>query len=221
MAAAAGAAPPRTGCYSRCVRIERSYIVVASATAAEGLISFLVPPYLDSVHFPVGIIGVLVASGALASLASRVPARAAVPRAARAGAAGRLDADRDGGGRATALCSRAAGVCGAALAGRLLLWRGDDGEPGALHRFYSDGARPQQRDGLFLGRAGDGLHDRQRAGGLLGRSAGLPVGVHAGRGELPDRRDRGRDTAAAARGRGAGPGRPRRAGRDAGRRCAC
>ncbi len=56
------------------MRIERSYIAVASATAAEGLISFLVPPYLDSVHFPVGIIGVLVASGALAALASRVPA---------------------------------------------------------------------------------------------------------------------------------------------------
>ena len=56
------------------MRIERSYVVVAASTAAEGLVSFLVPPYLDSVHFPVGIIGVLVATGALASLASRVPA---------------------------------------------------------------------------------------------------------------------------------------------------
>ncbi len=56
------------------MRIERSYVVVSASTAAEGLVSFLVPPYLDSVHFPVGIIGVLVASGALAALASRVPA---------------------------------------------------------------------------------------------------------------------------------------------------
>jgi DHA1 family multidrug resistance protein-like MFS transporter len=56
------------------VKIERSYVVVAASTAAEGLVSFLVPPYLDSVHFPVGIIGILVATGALASLASRVPA---------------------------------------------------------------------------------------------------------------------------------------------------
>jgi MFS family permease len=56
------------------VKIERGYVVVAASTAAEGLVSFLVPPYLDSVHFPVGIIGILVATGALASLASRVPA---------------------------------------------------------------------------------------------------------------------------------------------------
>jgi predicted MFS family arabinose efflux permease len=56
------------------VRLERSYVVVGAATAGEGLVSFLVPPYLDSVHFPVGIIGILVATGALASLASRVPA---------------------------------------------------------------------------------------------------------------------------------------------------
>jgi MFS family permease len=48
--------------------------VVAAATAGEGLVHFLVPPYLDSVHFPVGVIGVLVATGALAALASRVPA---------------------------------------------------------------------------------------------------------------------------------------------------
>lgn len=56
------------------MRIERGYVVVGASTAAEGLVSFLVPPYLDSVHFPVGIIGILVATGALASLASRVPA---------------------------------------------------------------------------------------------------------------------------------------------------
>jgi MFS transporter, DHA1 family, multidrug resistance protein len=70
----ARAAPLPTGWYSSGVRIERSYVVVAASTAAEGLVSFLVPPYLDSVHFPVGIIGILVATGALASLASRVPA---------------------------------------------------------------------------------------------------------------------------------------------------
>ncbi len=56
------------------MRIERGYVVVAAVTAGEGVVSFLVPPYLDSRQFPVGVIGVLVAAGALAALASRVPA---------------------------------------------------------------------------------------------------------------------------------------------------
>ena len=56
------------------MRVERSYVVVAATTAAEGMVSFLLPPYLASVAFPVDVIGLLLAAGALASLASRLPA---------------------------------------------------------------------------------------------------------------------------------------------------
>jgi DHA1 family multidrug resistance protein-like MFS transporter len=52
----------------------RSYVVVAATQGSDGLIAFAFPPYLDSLDVPVDLIGLLVASGGLAALASRLPA---------------------------------------------------------------------------------------------------------------------------------------------------
>jgi len=52
----------------------RSYLMVTGITAGEGLVAFLFPPYLDSLAYPIDLIGLLAAVGPLAALASRLPA---------------------------------------------------------------------------------------------------------------------------------------------------
>src|SRR5262245_50332766 len=59
------------------------YLMVTTITAGEGLVAFLFPPYLDTLGFPVDVIGVLAAAAPLAALASRLPA-GAVYRPSRA-----------------------------------------------------------------------------------------------------------------------------------------
>lgn len=54
--------------------VARSYVVVAAAMAADSLVYFLFPPYLDTLGVPVNVIGLLVAVSSLAALASRLPA---------------------------------------------------------------------------------------------------------------------------------------------------
>src|SRR5437763_15088371 len=52
----------------------RSYVVVAATQGSDGLIAFAFPPYLNSHDVPIDLIGLLVACGGLAALASRLPA---------------------------------------------------------------------------------------------------------------------------------------------------
>jgi len=52
----------------------RSYVVVAATQGSDGLISFAFPPFLSSLEVPLDLIGLLVACGGLAALASRLPA---------------------------------------------------------------------------------------------------------------------------------------------------
>ena len=52
----------------------RSYVVVAATQGSDGLIAFAFPPYLNSLDVPIDLIGLLVACGGLAALASRLPA---------------------------------------------------------------------------------------------------------------------------------------------------
>ncbi len=52
----------------------RSYVVVAAMQGSDGLISFAFPPFLSSLAVPLDLIGLLVACGGLAALASRLPA---------------------------------------------------------------------------------------------------------------------------------------------------
>lgn len=50
-----------------------AYVIACSATAAEALLAFVLPPYLQAVGYPVGSIGVLVGLAAGAALFSRLP----------------------------------------------------------------------------------------------------------------------------------------------------
>jgi MFS family permease len=54
--------------------LARGFVVVAATMSADSLVHFLFPPYLDSLGFPVDLIGFLMALASLASLVSRLPA---------------------------------------------------------------------------------------------------------------------------------------------------
>jgi MFS family permease len=51
----------------------RAYLIACTTTAAEALLAFVLPPYLQELGYPIGLIGLLVGLAAGAALFSRLP----------------------------------------------------------------------------------------------------------------------------------------------------
>jgi MFS family permease len=51
----------------------RGYVIACTTTAAEALLAFVLPPYLQGLGYPIGLIGLLVGLAAGAALFSRLP----------------------------------------------------------------------------------------------------------------------------------------------------